>query len=287
MAARFTKATPNPRSLFALWRLYAKMDLVWISRDFRSAIFFYVAELIQKIAAVSGVILLAERFAGLGQWSKPQVIFMLGYTMLGIGLLDTFFNYNVSYVSRRIGRGQFDHTLIQPRPLWVILVTEGFTPFTGSVVFLPGAALVLWSVGRLELNIGPLWIAQFGVNLLASAAITLAFSSLWGCLAFWAPRAAEEISMSALQLIDQLRPFPLDGLAPVLVGGLLTAVPAGFVGWFPARALLGLDQAPGAHWATPAAALMFGAIAAWTFAKGLKQYGRTGSQRYSSFGHRR
>ena len=115
----------------------------------------------------------------------------------------------------------------------------------------------------------------------------MGFSYLWSSLAFWAPTAAEEISSSANRLMNQITPFPLDGLRPVALAGLLTVVPAGFIAWYPSRALLGLDPSPVALVVTPLAALLLGGVAAWAFTRGLHEYGRTGSQRYSAFGHRR
>ena len=88
-------------------------------------------------------------------------------------------------------------------------------------------------------------------------------------------------------MMSQLKPFPLDGAGALLTGGLLTVLPAGFVAWYPCRALLGLDPRPYAVAVTPLAAAALLAVALGIFRKGLTHYARTGSQRYSSFGHRR
>ena len=50
-------------------------------------------------------------------------------------------------------------------------------------------------------------------NLCASIAIVMAFNYAWATLAFWAPRAAEEINDSTWNLLMQLQGFPLDGLS--------------------------------------------------------------------------
>jgi ABC-2 type transport system permease protein len=204
----------------------------------------------------------------------------------------TFFNYNVSAISRRVGRGQLDHTLIQPLPLWMSLGTEGFMPISGSATVLPGVGLMVWGMlqgghgGAPLPPVTPVWLALLAIHLLASAAIMLAFSFLWGSLAFWAPRAAEEISSSAWHAVDALKPFPLDSVGALLAGGLLSALPVGWVAWYPCRALLGLEGSRFAVAATPMAALLMAALATAAFRKGLRHYARTGSQRYSDFGHR-
>lgn len=273
--------------LLALWRVHAYLDLMWVTRDLKSFLAYYISDLTLAVAAVTVTLLLAERFDGIGPWTRPQVLFMLGYATITNGLLDTLFSYNVLFISRRLGRGQLDHTLIQPQPLWLALLTEGFAPVSGSVALLPGLGLLLWALADLPPLFSPGWAALFLLNLLASAVVMLAFSFTWGSLAFWAPRAAEEVSSSALRAINRLKPFPLDGFGAGLTGGLLTVVPAGFIAWYPCRALLGLDPAPWGVLVTPLAALVFAALAAWFFVRGLRHYGRTGSGRYTAFGFRR
>ncbi len=284
MAARVHRA--GFRRLLQLWRLYAGMDLLWLLRDARTALLFNVADVVLSLGRVAATWLLAERFVRIGGWSRQQVLFMLGYGVTVNGLLVMFCNYNISHISRRVGRGQLDHVLIQPQPLWMSLLTEGFMPFSGSAVLVTGVALLAWAVCGLGLAVTPGWLAMTVVSLLSSAMVAVAFSYLWGSLAFWAPRAAEEVSSSAIGLLVGLKMFPLDGLAPALLGGLLTFLPVGFVAWYPSRCLVGLESRPWTWAATPLAGLVLALVAAWIFTRGLRHYGQTGSQRYSAFGHR-
>ena len=128
------------------------------------------------------------------------ILFMLGYALLVRGLIDILFAYNVGFISRRIGRGQLDHMLIQPQPIWMALLTEGFTPFSGSGMLLPGLGLLLLGrarpAGRCA-HARPGWRCWCS-TWSASAAVVLAFNYCWGSLAFWAPRAAEEINSSTI-----------------------------------------------------------------------------------------
>ncbi len=272
--------------IFQLWRVHAYLDLIWVMRDLRNVIIYYLSDVILNIARVTGTLLLAERFEGIGSWTKFQVTFMLGYGIAVGGIVYTFFGYNVATISRRLGRGQLDHTLIQPQPIWICLLTEGFNPFSGSAILFSGFGLIVWAGVKLSFTVSLGWFAMSLLNLVASSAIMLSFSFLWGSLAFWAPRGAEEISSSTNRLMNQLSPFPLDGLAPSLLGGMLTVCPVGFVAWYPCRYLLGLDVRAWSGWVTPLAAIFFGAATVFFFLKGLKHYGQTGSQRYLRFGHR-
>ncbi len=273
--------------LCKLWRLYGTMDLLWMARDLQTLCTFLLSDLIGGVASVTATLLLAARFGGIGRWTTMEVTFMLGYALLVQGLPNILFNYNVAYISRRLGRGQFDHTLLQPQPLWMALLTEGFSPFSTLMDLVPGLALLGWSLHLGAHTVSPGWLLLGCVNLAASATIVLAFSFLWGSLAFWAPRAAEELNSASFKLLGGLAPFPLDGVSGSLTAGLLTVIPAGFIAWYPARALLGLDSSAYAWAVTPLAALFFTALAVWVFRKGLDHYARTGSSRYLSLGHRR
>jgi len=274
------------RRILQLWWLHAALDLGSVTQDLKTFVTYLFSDLITNTAAVTATLLLAERFAGIGRWTQVQIVFMLGYAIIAGGMLEVFFGFNVKVISRRLGRGQLDHSLIQPQPLWVIFSTEGFN-LTGLASVLPGLGLFWWALAHLEVAVTPGWLLLLLLNVAASATIVLSFSFLYGSLAFWAPRAAEEVSSTALRALDQLKSFPLDSAGAGLVGGLLTFLPAGFVGWYPCRALLGLDSRPADAFATPAAALVFAGLATLAFRKGLRHYGRTGSQRYLSFGHRR
>jgi ABC-2 type transport system permease protein len=272
--------------LLDLWRLHAWLDVLFITRSTSTAVAWYIADIIIGLAAVTTTFFLAERFNGIGPWSRGQVVFLLGYALVVRGCLNVFFNYNVAHISRRIGRGQLDHLMIQPQPLWMALLTEGFAPVTGGAM-LPGVGLIAYATGQLGLDISPAWLVLLLGNLVASMAIVLAFNFAWATLAFWAPRSAEEINHSTWNLMMTLQGFPLEGLPSLVLGGLLTIVPVGLIAWLPSRALLGIDMPAWGSMLVPAAGLLCVGLAAAIFMRGLRQYGRTGSTRYLSWGHRR
>jgi ABC-2 type transport system permease protein len=270
--------------LLRRWRVHAYLDLMWVTRDFKVCLTWVVADIIRNLAGVTAVFLLAERFDGIGVWSRDQIVFLLGYTTLVRGLLDMFFQFNVLEISRRIGRGQLDHTLIQPQPVWMVLLTEGFMPLSGCLPVFAGAGIMAWSLGQLGIPSSLGWWLWLTCYVAASCALVMALTFLWGSLAFWSPVGAEEASSNATRLVFGLSMFPLDGLGPLALGTLLTVMPVGFVAWYPCQTLLGI--ADNNLVTPPLVAMLACLVALWAFRKGLRQYGRTGSQRYSRFGHR-
>lgn len=276
----------TPLRILRLWLLYARMDLVWMTR---SPVYFLacnVRDLLENLASAFAIFLLAESFGGIGGWTRPQILFMLGYGATVGGILETFFSFNILNISRRIGRGQMDHVLIQPQPIWMVLLTEGFTPFSGGLGILSGIALMAYGAHSSAIPVSLSWLAAVLLLLISSCAISLSFSFIYGSLAFWSPRAAEEISTPAVDLMASLKSFPLEGVGHTLLAGMMTIAPIGFVAWYPSRFLVGIDHSLWAMAATPLAALAFVTITVCIFRKGLAHYERTGSQRYLDYGHR-
>lgn len=275
------------KSLFRLWKLYALMDLRWMLQDTASMLIVLLSETVQNLSAMAGVLLLAVRFGGVGGMTADEVLFMLGFYELASGLCMMLFGgFNIAHISRRIGRGQVDHMLIQPRPLWVQLLTEGFMPFSGSCGFLIGLVLTAAAIRRLHIALTPVWFALLGFYLLIHMALTLGQSFLYGASAFWQPVACEEISSMILDLNSQLGRFPLFGLPGWLSGLLHTVLPVGLLAYLPALSLLRQLGKPVELGLPLGVAAVFVTAAVVCFQKGLKHYEQCSCNRYKDMGHR-
>lgn len=276
------------RRLGQLWAFAARLDLTWFLRDTKYCLLCILADLISSASAIAGVWLLAQRFGSIGGMSADQVLFMLGYAALVDGVIGMFFGMNnIAWISRLIGRGQLDHRLLQPVPLWMQFLTEGFIPVSGSSTLLAGLAVTGWAAQRLALPIGAIWLVSLAAAVGCSVAVVLSYSWIAGSLAFYAPVAGEEISTSAMGLFSSLQSFPLGGLSLTAQCLLTTLVPVGLAAWFPANLLL--RQAPG-RLPTVLFALItitLTVLATTLFRKGMRHYAQRGSVRYHDRGHRR
>jgi ABC-2 type transport system permease protein len=274
------------RQIATGFRIQARMDLIWVLRDLRSLGFYFFTSTVARLGDITGVLLIVERFGTLGEWTRPRAMFMLGYALLIGGLLDVFFNFNVLYISRRIGRGQMDHVLLQPRPIWVALLVEGYAPLAefGGLI----AAIILLALGASAVpRWDAAWFVLFVLSVLSSTAVVIGFAYTVGSLAFVAPRAAEEICSPAINIVNGLRGYPLDRAARAVRGALFTLAPVALVAWWPCRALLGMSPGWWPIAATPFAACVFCGLGAAAFCLGLRHYRRAGCSRYLSYGHRR
>ena len=276
------------RRWLALYGLYAKMDLAWFLRDTKFCVMAITADFISNLAAVAGVFLLAWRFDGVGGMSRYEVLFMLGYVTLITGVYQLFFaNFNTGHISRRIGRGQMEHMLIQPVPMPVQLLVEGFIPVSGNSNFVSGSLLL--GIALHHLGISPTW--WWLVSLVGSVAVTmvilLSLLYLFSTAAFYAPVQAEEITSYVSDATGQLSSYPLSGMGLAVQLPLITIFPAGLMGWFPSLVLLGKPPLQLTAWYPLIVAAVLFLITLTVFKKGLKHYVQTGSNRYSAVGHRR
>lgn len=245
-----------------------------------------ITDIIVNIASVTGVWLIAERFTGIGGLGKYQILFLLGYSLGVSGIINTFFNWNILHISRRIGRGQLDHVLMQPQSVWVTLLTEGFIPASGSGVLVTGIILLCYAISKLHWTVTIGWILLLLASLVFSAVINLSYSLLWGSMAFYAPTAAEEVCTSIVDLFSTVRNFPLNGMGRVWQLILLSIIPVGFCAWYPTIAFTS-DRIYIGLVLIFTFAVLFMAATIIAFKKGLKHYVRKGAYRYHDRGHRR
>jgi ABC-2 type transport system permease protein len=274
--------------LLRLYALYARMDLAWFLRDTKTCLVAICADFISNIAAVTGVFLLAWRFDGVGGMNKFEVLFMLGYVTVITGVYQTFFsNCNTGHISRRIGRGQLEHTFLQPIPLPVQLLTEGFIPFSGSSNIVSGCIIIAAALKNLGIIPQWWWILSFVGNVAVTISIILSLSYIFSSAAFYAPVQAEEISSYVIDTTGNLSTYPLSGMSAAVQIPLITIFPAGLLGWFPSLAMLGRPPLDLPFFYPALVAILLFIIAVKLFRKGLIYYAKTGSNRYASRGHRR
>ncbi len=275
------------KELFKFYKLYGRMDLNWFLQDSVVCVIVILSELISNVAGLSGVLLLAARFGGVGGLSTDEVLFMLGFFQLADGFTYMMFGgFNVLVISRRVGRGQLDHMLIQPRPLILQMLGEGFMPVSGSSAFWMGLIVTIVACARLHLAVSPLWILAFLLYVLCHAGIKLGEGFLTGAGAFYKPVALEEISAQVIHLTSLLGKYPLAGLPGWALGALFTVFPAGLMAYLPALILLG-KLGKSVYLALPVAvAAAFLTAATYFFRKGMRHYAQYSCNRYRDIGHR-
>ena len=283
----------NLKILFRLYRQYTKMDLLWFLRDTRYCLLQIFSDTVCAVCTIAGVFLLSEKFGGFGGMNQGEILFMMGFSTLVDGIYMMFFiGNNTSMISRIIGRGQLDHIMIQPVPLWAELLAQGFSPLSGSSMLVCGIGLTAYTVRRLPLSATLPWLLLLLIYAVSSTILVLSVMLLLSCAAFYAPAAAEEIAQTGRDLFTSLKTYPLGTMNHSVKRLFLTVLPVGLAAWFPSELLLKAGN--GGLSAVlllqacylPAAALALSLFTIYVFKKGMKYYAVNGSPRYSGFGHR-
>ncbi len=245
-----------------------------------------VGETVINLSTVAATFFLATRFDSIGGWGVNDLYFMLGFVLVARGVANVFSGRNVLMISRKIARGQLDHVLTQPLPLWKALAAEGFSPFDLAVTLALGIGVLIATVPNSSASPSVYWYVILALNLAASVIVVVSYQYMWGSLAFYAPRGAEEVNTTSFSVTNSLSGYPLDATPLPVKGILLSIIPVGFIGWLPSRSLL-YEPVGFGPWLTPVFSIILALLTVFVFRKGLKRYAHIGSGRYSDWGHRR
>lgn len=270
--------------LCKLLKAYAKMDALWLLRDTRYCLLQIVADIISVSSTLISMILLSNEFDGFGGLTHYQTMLMLGIAANVHGIYNLFFaNYNNGMISRIIGRGQIDHYLIQPVPIWIQILTRGFAPFSGNAQFLLSFILIIFSLCKLQILSLVMVTQVLFISLLSTVTMT-SFIYMVSTAAFYAPAAAEEISEPIETLFLNLSYFPILQMNIICRVLYTFIVPVASIAWLPTKILIEENNIIIMFFAiTPCVSL---ALANICFRKGLNYYAKKGAGRYSGFGHR-
>jgi ABC-2 type transport system permease protein len=214
---------------------------------------------------------LMQRVPVLRGWRLGDIQMLFGVVAAGFGLAVTVAG-GVRHLGRFIDEGVLDTLLTQPRP--VLLYALGLrSQASGVGDMLSGIAFIAWS-GQLSWRALPL----IAFAILASALVLIACGIVFFSLAFWLGRV-ETLARQLWELLItfSLYPEPLFGGMLRLV--LFTVLPAGFVGYIPARLLRSPSFA--LVLLMTAAIAVYLAIAILVFDRGLRRY--TSGSRFGTF----
>lgn len=207
-------------------------------------------------------IVLFSRVPRIRDYGLPDIAVLYGIVAAGVGLAVTV-GGGVRLLARTIHDGELDSLLAQPKP--TLLYALGRQTLASGMGDVASGLVLVGLSGAVRLTAIPVIV----LAVLASAVVFIASGVLFHSLAFWFGR----IETAARQLFESLITFslypePLFGGAMRLL--LFTLVPAGFIGYLPAR----LVRAPSLLLVAEllAAAATYSTIAWWVFARGLRRY---------------
>lgn len=205
-------------------------------------------------------------------WRLRDIQVLYGVVAAGVGLAVVC-GGGVRDLGRFINDGSLDTLLTQPRHvLGYAAGSRMQASGIGDLVF--GVVFIVWS-GQVTWHQWP----AVAIAVVASAVVFLACGIVYFSLAFWLG-SSEAVARQLWDLVVtfSLYPEPLFGSGLRVI--LFTIVPAGFVGYVPARVILA--PAPGLTAGLMIAAAAYLWLALVVFDRGLRRY--TSGSRFVTFG---
>jgi ABC-2 type transport system permease protein len=217
-------------------------------------------------------IVLLHRVQTIRGYGLRDMTVLYGVVATGVGLAMIFAG-GVRQLARVIHDGELDQVLAQPKP--TLLYVLGRRSGAAGVGDLVSGIVMIALSGAVHLTSAPV----VALAAIAGAVVMVSSGVIFGSAAFWlGPVDAAARQLFELVITFSVYPEPLFG--GVLRVLLFSLVPAGFVGYVPAR----LVEAPsaGGSLGLVVVAAAYAAFATFVFARGLRAY--CGGSRFEPVG---
>jgi len=215
---------------------------------------------------------LMRRVPDLRGWRLGDIQLLFGVVAAGFGAAVTLAG-GVRHLGRFIDEGELDTLLTQPKPVLVHalglrLQASGFGDALSGIVFIAYSGQVSWRA-----------LPVVVLAIVASALVLVASGIVFFSLAFWLGRV-ETVARQLWDLLITFSLYPEPLFGGVLRLALFTLLPAGFVGYVPARFVQMPSIADGVLLTAAAAGYL--AIGVAVFNRGLRRY--ASGSRFGTFG---
>ena len=244
-----------------------------------SFVLMTIGHFVTSVVEALGLWALFDRFGMLGQWSLAQVAFLYGIVNVAFPISEAVARGFDIFGRDFVKTGNFDRLLLRPR---------------STVLQLAGHDFQLQRIGRLLQGLIVLGIAiwlldvdwrahQILLLLFTIASGVVFFYALFifqATLSFWTTESLELMNTLTYGGVETAQ-YPLAIYRPGFRRFFTFVVPLGCISYFPALAILGINDPLGStrlmQWLAPLAGFVFfaGALVAWQF--GIRHYTSTGS----------
>jgi ABC-2 type transport system permease protein len=237
-----------------------------------------VAQFIGQASELVSILVLFTHVSALGGFSVQEVLLIYGLAATAFGLADLTVG-QVEELPHYIRTGEFDVLLLRPlSPLAQLLSADIALKRLGRVA--AGLLVLGWAIIELDLPWTPARVLLAVSTPLVGAVILAAIWVAANSVSFWIVDG-REMANSFTYGSNFSTGYPITIYGPWLRRVFCYAVPAAFVAYFPALALLGRPDPlglPGAlQWSSPVVALITVTVAGLIWRTGVRHYQGTGS----------
>lgn len=228
--------------------------------------------------AFTGLAVLFARFGRINGWALPEVAFFYGIMSVAFSIAETAAR-GFDYFTLLIKTGDFDRLLVRPRsPALQVLAPQFQLMRLGRLA--QGLVVLAWSTQRLDVE----WsVANLTLLVAAIAGGACLFTGLFilkATVCFWTTEGLEVLNCFTDGGMDTAQ-YPVTIYRPWFRSIFTFIVPLAAINYFPAHAILGLDDPLGSsralQWLSPLAGVVFLLICLQFWRVGIRHYTSTGN----------
>ncbi len=231
-------------------------------------------EVMRGLVALAMLQVYVSKTPSLHGWDQYELVFVLGFSMVPIGLFHTFCGNLYQLSNTYIIQGHLDRVLLRPYPAFLQICFDRIAIEDLSGVFL-GVAVMGAAVANLpnfDMSVGHL--ALLVVLLLSSWAVVVAVFMAFAASGFW---FEDRVGMvPPVYNLMEFGRWPTGIYHPLLKLLITCVIPFSFVAFYPAGFLLRGDQ-PWPALLTPLVGLASLLLAGWLWRRGIRRYHSSGS----------
>lgn len=251
---------------FLMARLEYRMDFA----------FNIVAQLVMTASGLLFIYFLldGETIPEIQGWTRPEVMFIYGYSMISMAIFMTFAPNLYQFGDRYIIQGQFDRVLLRPLSSVCQVLFESFNlESIGSL--LAGIGVIVLTASELDMTFTAADYAWLLVSGISGGVILIAVFVVIASLSF---HFEDRLGIGApvFSLITFGR-YPIPIFNSVIQFILKWVVPFAFVAFYPATHFFDREGFEVLCYFTPAMAIITSGVACFAWRFGVSRYASTGN----------
>lgn len=255
-----------------------KMALLTIVEYPSNILGWLLSNPIQFLLGFAAIRFAVEQFGEINGWNYGQLAFLYGISVISHALSMIFFVQGW-FMGFYVIEGEFDRFLTRPMSVLYQFFFTNINVF-GLTDLIPGILVFLYGCVKTDFPFTVTNVVGILVMLTGAVLIRGGIYILLGSTSFWT-KSANDFGQFTQEIFDKTTMYPLSMYPESLQLILTFLIPIGWVSFYPASELLGIEHSFSTGnlgvWITLGVGIVTILIAGFVFQTGLKQYESAGN----------
>ena len=255
-----------------------KMALLTIVEYPSNILGWLLSNPIQFLLGFAAIRFAVEQFGEINGWNYGQLAFLYGISVISHALTMIFFVQGW-FMGFYVIEGEFDRFLTRPMSVLYQFFFTNINVF-GLTDLIPGILVFLYGCVKTDFPFTVTNVVGILVMLTGAVLIRGGIYILLGSTSFWT-KSANDFGQFTQEIFDKTTMYPLSMYPESLQLILTFLIPIGWVSFYPASELLGIEHSFSTGnlgvWITLGVGIVTMLIAGFVFQTGLKQYESAGN----------